>query len=269
MENRQLFDIMQIEVENVITSKENIKIKGLRKLQQRKYRKKEQRYVLEGFHLVEEAHFAKHQLLEIYLTEKFQLHAPKWLMEYDCYVVSEEVMAFFSTLPTPQGIVAVARFLQPEIPSFLKGGYLLLDGIQDPGNLGTMIRTADAFGLKGVVLSKGSTDLYQGKVLRALQGSQYHLPVYVDQELTFWIQKAKQENIIVYGTELNKEAKPLSTQSFTQDFLIVLGNEGQGVSKDILSQTDTNLYIPILGQAESLNVGVATGIVLYALTKTS
>lgn len=250
----------------MITAKDNTKIKEIKKLQQRKYRKKLQRYLIEGFHLVEEAHFAKAPLQEIFVTEKFLATAPSWLGDYSVIKVSEEVLQHLSELPTTPGILAVCEIVKPPLPENLTGGYLLIDGVQDPGNLGTMIRTADAFHLAGVVLGTGTVDLYQGKVLRALQGSQYHLSIF-EGDLTDWLEKAKAQTIPSYGTELNAKALPLKKVAPQKDFLVILGNEGQGVSSQLLAATTQNIYIEMSGAAESLNVGVACGILLYHLTQ--
>ncbi len=250
----------------MITAKDNKKIKEAKKLHQRKFRKASETYLIEGFHLVEEAHFAKASLKEIFVTEKFLQEGPTWLDQYNLNLVTPEIIDYLSELPKNPGIIAVATFFPETKPQDFKGSYLLLDRIQDPGNLGTMIRTADAFGLSGVVLGEGTTDLYQGKVLRALQGSQYHLPIYFA-DLKTWIEKAQREKIPVYGTELNEKAISLTKVSKRKDFCVILGNEGQGVSRELLELSDENIFIPMKGQAESFNVGVACGILLYELTK--
>lgn len=258
--------IIAYEVNEMITAKDNSRIKEIKKLQQRKYRKKQQRYLIEGYHLVEEAYQAGIALDEIFVTPTFLASAPAWLKKIPYTEVSLEVLKSFSELPTPQGIVAVAPMMQPTPPETLKGGYLLLDSVQDPGNVGTMIRTADAFGLAGVVVGEGSADLYQGKVLRALQGSQYHLPIY-EGSLFPWLAKAHAQHLPIYGTELNPKAISLKEVVPTADYLVVLGNEGQGVSGAVLKEATQHVYIPMQGQAESLNVGVACGIALYHLAQ--
>ncbi len=249
----------------MISSKDNSKIKELKKLHQRKYRKKTQSYLIEGFHLVEEAHLYQSPIEELYVTEKFLNDGPIWLQEYTVEVVTPEVLQFISELPTPQGIVAKVKIETQSLPKNLEGNYLLLDAVQDPGNLGTMIRSADAFGMSGVILGEGTADWHQGKVLRALQGSQYHLDIY-EGNLDTWIQKGKDANYQIFGTELNEEAISLDQVKLQGPFMVILGNEGQGVNPKWLQQTTQNIYITMPGKAESLNVGVACGIVLYQLT---
>jgi TrmH family RNA methyltransferase len=143
--------------------------------------------------------------------------------------------------------------------------YLLLDAVQDPGNLGTMIRTADAAGIDAVIIGRGSVDIYNSKVLRAAQGSHFHLPI-ISGDLHEWIDKLQENDISVFGTAL-EGASVYTDITPTDSFALIVGNEGNGVGKDILSSTTANLYIPIYGKSESLNVAVATGILLYYLKK--
>ena len=248
-----------------IQSSKNQLIKDRKKLHKRKYREQEQRYLLEGFHLVEEAVNYGATVEEIFLDERGQREWGAWAeqLAVECYFVSAEVMKQLSDLPTPQGMIAVVTLASQEVA--IQGGrWLLLDNVQDPGNVGTMIRTADAAGFTGVVLGEGTADMYSTKVLRSMQGSQFHLPIF-SADLHEIILKIKENGMKVYGTELNKDAVSY-TEAEKNQVAFILGNEGQGVSKELLAMTDQNLYIPIYGQAESLNVGVAAGILMYHCT---
>lgn len=247
-----------------IQSAKNPRIKELKKLHKKKYREENRAYLLEGFHLIEEAVAANAVIKEIYVTQKGQREWQNWLeklAEIELFFVTDEVMQALSDLPTPQGILAVVAREAMEPPVF-SGGWLLLDNVQDPGNVGTMIRTADAFGLAGVLLGQGTADLYSTKVLRSMQGSNYHLPV-IQMDLSLAVQQLKEQGIMIYGTELNEAATALNEVEKPANFAIIMGNEGQGVSQELLNFTDKNIYIPMSGNAESLNVGVATGILLY------
>ncbi|MBF8808310.1 MAG: RNA methyltransferase [Enterococcus lacertideformus] len=247
-----------------IQSAKNPRIKELKKLHKKKYREEKGEYLLKGFHLIEEAVAANAKVKEILITQKGLEEWASWLdqhQEISLVLVTNEVMSVVSDLPTPQGILAVIHEKQTKVPPFT-GGWLLLDNVQDPGNVGTMIRTADAFGLSGVVLGKGSADIYSTKVLRSMQGSNYHLPI-IQADLELLIPMLKKQGFATYGTELNEEAISLSTVNVPKNYAVVMGNEGQGVRSEILSLTDQNIYIPIPGNVESLNVGVAAGIVLY------
>jgi TrmH family RNA methyltransferase len=168
-----------------------------------------------------------------------------------------------SDTETPQGIFAVCK--QPELSRVEGKKWLLIDAVQDPGNIGTMIRTADSAGLDAVIVGDGSVDIYNAKVLRAAQGSHFHLPI-IRGNLHQWIEKLEQNNIPVYGTALRNA---VSMYEVTPDdtFALIVGNEGQGVNEELLRKTVKNLYIPIYGKSESLNVSVATGILLYYLRR--
>lgn len=140
--------------------------------------------------------------------------------------------------------------------------YVVLDGVQDPGNAGTIIRTADAAGASGVILTKGSVDIYDEKTVRATMGSLFHLPVVSGvsaEELTAW---AKERGLQLYAAALDVAARPHFSCDFTKPTAIVFGNEGNGVSTELLAQAET-VYIPMYGTAESLNVGTSAAIVLY------
>lgn len=247
-----------------IRSTKNQLIKDLKKLHQKKYRELENRYLLEGFHLVEEAARNQVAIQMLFFDERGQREWGAWLADQqdpEQYFVTTEVLAALSDLPTPQGIIAVVEKVgqQSEVTA---GRWLLLDRVQDPGNVGTMIRTADAAGFTGVVVGSGSADIYSTKVMRSMQGSNFHLPI-LSMELADAIAALKALGIPVYGTELNVEAVTYHQIAKTDQVGLILGNEGQGVSAEILKRTDKNLYIPIYGQAESLNVGVAAGILMY------
>ena len=253
---------------NEILSAKNTRIKELKKLHKKKYREESQTYLIEGFHLVEEAIKNNQTLTQIYLTKKGFEQWGHWLEEQGLtalFLVSDEVMKSLSDLPTPQGILAVVPMAKVDT-SQLTGSWLLLDNVQDPGNVGTMIRTADAAGLSGIILGEGTADRHSTKVMRSMQGSNFHLPI-----ITMNLQEAvllfKKQQTPIYGTELNEFAVVYSEIPPQKDFALIMGNEGQGVSKELLACTDKNLYIPIKGQAESLNVGIAAGILMYHLTR--
>ncbi len=151
-------------------------------------------------------------------------------------------------------------------PETATGAWLLLDRIQDPGNIGTMVRTADAAGFRGVVFGNGTSSRYTPKVVRAMQGSQFHIDL-THGNLEDWVKALEARQIPVYGSALNDQAEDYSTVTPQADFGLILGNEGQGMSERLMTQTTTNLYIPIKGQAESLNVAVAAGILMFKLNQ--
>lgn len=250
-----------------IVSTQNNLIKNLKKLQKKKGRAEQGCYLLEGEHLVEEG-LKQGDLIKTVLVTKafFDSHSSlhDLLSKVECYIVTLEIIKSLATVPAPQGIIGVAKI--PEKPTKLNFDQplLLLDNVQDPGNVGTMIRTADAAGFGTVVLGEGSVDLYNDKVLRSMQGSHFHLTV-IEQELSQLIKELHVSGLSVYGTELNPEAVPYTELPKSKCFALVMGNEGQGVSSDILNLTTKNTYIPITGKAESLNVAIAAGILMFQL----
>lgn len=249
-----------------ILSTKNTMIKELKKLHKKKHREDNQEYMIEGFHLIEEAVKANAQIKWILFNQRGESEWSAWLNDQSqeqLIRVSDEVLESISELPTPQGMIAIIM-MPTEEDIQLEGGWLLLDNVQDPGNVGTMIRTADAAGLSGVILGEGSSDIYNTKVLRAMQGSNYHLPV-IRKSLVEMINKFKAAKIPVYGTELNPEAIAYQKLTGLDQYALIMGNEGQGVSSEILELTDQNIYIPIRGAAESLNVAIAAGILMYHL----
>jgi RNA methyltransferase, TrmH family len=246
-----------------IESIQNPKVKQWKKLLTKKERDKTGTFLVEGFHLVEEALKQGDSVLEIIVSDKTGL-PPRWDSgEIPVTIVTEEISNSLSDTEAPQGIYAVCR--QVQIENSDAKTYLLIDAVQDPGNLGTMIRTADAAGIDAVVVGKGSVDVFNSKVLRSAQGSHFHLPI-LRGDLNDWVEKLQAKNISVYGTAL--EGASAYTDISTEDnFALLVGNEGSGVTKELLEKTTANLYIPIYGKSESLNVAVATGILLYFLKK--
>ncbi|AGK55153.1 TrmH family RNA methyltransferase [Bacillus sp. 1NLA3E] len=248
-----------------IHSVKNPQIKEWKKLLTKKERDKTGTFLIEGFHLVEEALKKEDVVLELIVDEQVELPA-KWNYgSIPLTLVTVEVIKSLSDTETPQGVIAICRQEQEKNTDIIKKTYLLIDSVQDPGNMGTMIRTADAAGIDAVIVGNGSVDIYNPKVLRSAQGSHFHLPI-VTGDLANWIDKLSMENIPVYGTSL-ENGQILTNVSPTESFALIVGNEGNGVSQQLLEKTTENLYIPILGQSESLNVAVATGILLYFLKK--
>lgn len=250
-----------------IQSSKNPLIKETKKLQQKKYRQQSQAYLLEGFHLIQEAHAADVVLKDVFISQRGVNEWSDWIEENlsEYYLVSDEVLKNLASQPAPQGMIAVVEMPQEKEIDF-SGAWLLLDNVQDPGNVGTMIRTADAAGFSGVILGQGSADLYNPKTLRSTQGSLYHLTI-SNADLTKIIPQFQQQGSLVLGTALDKKAKEYLTVEKTENVALVMGNEGQGMSSAVLALTDQNLYIPIKGQAESLNVAIAAGVLMFHLLK--
>ncbi len=237
----------------MICSLSNNRIKQLVKLKQKKYRYLEKKYLVEGEHLVNEAY--KAGVLEEVLTCKYdKYHFPNMTE------VSEEIIQKLAFTLTPQSIVGVCKMNEFDELKLDGRRYILLDQLQDPGNIGTIVRSALAFNYDQVILSSNSVDLYNDKFIRATQGACFHISC-IQKELNEIIPILKKHNVKIVGTSLDL-AKSINDTTSDQKMAIVLGNEGQGVSQQILSSTDENIYIPI-HHAESLNVAIAGAICMF------
>lgn len=245
-----------------IESTQNPRVKQWKKLQTKKERNKTGLFLIEGMHLIEEALKYKAYMKEVIVREGTE-YSLLDVGDLDIFEVTEEIMNHISDTETPQGIAAVCGMKGTAPINIATAKMLLIDNVQDPGNLGTMIRTADAVGMDAVILGEGCVDLYNGKVIRATQGSLFHIPI-MDGDLEVWIKRLNVIGVPVFGTALEgaRNFKDIEPQ---KHFALILGNEGNGVDPNLLKQTNENLYIPIYGRAESLNVSIATGILLYHL----
>lgn len=251
----------------IITAPANPNVKEWKKLSTKKGRLNQERYLLEGWHLVKEAFVAQAEILQVIVTNDFILPEQVDLENLDVFQITPEIAKILSQTPSPQGIFVTVKLPKAQlIPKQATGAWLFLDGVQDPGNIGTMVRTADAAGFSGVVFGENTADPYQPKVTRAMQGSQFHLHL-VKASLIEWIDAFQAKNLPVFGTELNQDARSYDQVGQYSDFALIMGNEGNGMSFELLKQTSLNLYIPIKGQAESLNVAVAAGILMFKLKR--
>lgn len=239
----------------IIESKENKKIKYLNKLRNNKYMNEEKKFIVEGKHLVEEAKKTG-ILIETYSTNE---------INYDVInnVVSSNVMQYISTLPSTPDVIGICKFI-PE-KKVLGNKIIILDGVRDPGNLGTIIRSAMAFDIDTIVLSKDSVNKYNEKVVRATQGMLFKVNV-IERDLLRFIPSLINDGYNVYGTDV-VNGKDITTVNKTGKIAIVMGNEGTGVSKEVRSLLKENIYININKACESLNVSVAASIIMYEISK--
>ncbi|MDQ0230987.1 TrmH family RNA methyltransferase [Metabacillus malikii] len=245
-----------------IESVKNQKVKQWKKLHTKKEREATGTYLIEGLHLVEEALKTKEIIRDLIISTEVSLPSHWNVDDLSVKLVTKEVMKTISDTEAPQGVAAICE-MKPSASSDNWERILLIDSIQDPGNLGTIIRTADAAGVDGIVLGDGTVDHYNSKVIRSSQGSIFHLPI-IKGNLSDWIDNLKSKDIPVYGTSLQNgvDYRNVSPQ---KKYSLLIGNEGNGVHTELLEKTSKNLFIPIYGGAESLNVAIATGILLYHL----
>ena len=244
----------------IITSKANSVVKNAKKLHQKKYRKTA--YLIEGWHLFEEAVQAGVMIEKIFALESYR----EQLATFPQTIwVSDDILLDLADSQTPQGIVAVVQKEEVGQAGLSQGKFLFLEDVQDPGNVGTIIRTADAAGFTGVIVSDKSADIYSLKTLRSMQGSHFHLPIYrmSSQRL---LEEAKKVGIPVLATTLSKDSVDYRELPPIENFVLVMGNEGQGISPLMAESADQLVHISMKGQAESLNVAVAAGILIFHLS---
>ncbi|CAM3107484.1 TrmH family RNA methyltransferase [Lactiplantibacillus plajomi] len=251
-----------------INSLQNAHVKAWKKLQTKKGRRQQGLYLLDGWHLVNEALKAKQPIKALLITAKQLATKPDLTVFPTVIEISEEVAAHISATVTPQGVFALVPLATSQADPLtdldLTRPWLLLDNVQDPGNIGTMVRTADAAGFAGVAFGRGTVDLHQPKVERSMQGSQFHLKL-ISTDLESLVERLHTADVPVYGSELNPQAAQYLDVRAPACFGLIMGNEGNGMRRELLALTDKNLYIPIKGQAESLNVAVAAGILMFGL----
>ena len=238
----------------IITSLENNKVKEVVKLQSKKYRDLTNTFVVETEHLVEEAEKAG-IVKDLFLVED------EFVDRDDTYFVTKEVMKKMSSMESPSNVLAICE--KNNSTEIIGDKILLLDEIQDPGNLGTIIRSSVAFGVSTIILSPDTVDLYNPKVIRASEGMFCHINI-ITMDLEEAIRIIKDRNITIYGTNVvnGEDVRNINNKV---SYALVLGNEGNGVKKHIQELCDKNLYIPMNEECESLNVGVACSILLYEL----
>ena len=247
----------------MITSASNKKIKEIQKLKENRNIKKYSRYLIEGKHLVEEALEAK-VVEEIIVSENFEDY--KLISSFDGEVteVAQSVMKSISDTITTQGIIAICKIEDKVLDVNKYRKVLILDKAQDPGNLGTIIRTADAFDFDCIILGKGTTSLYGQKVIRSTQGSNFHIDCFDNVDLVSLIDEMPDFNIFATSLKADKYIEQLN--DISGKIAVVFGNEGSGVSEEILQKVNNLLKISMPGRAESLNVSIAAGIVMHYIS---
>ena len=235
-----------------ITSVNNPLIKELIKLKQKKYRDKEKKFIVEGYNIIEEA---KDYITLIITSSKEDENI---LPNVEHILVPKEIIGKLSGTVTPQGIIGICNYVTSR--ENFEGNVLVLDGLQDPGNIGTLIRTAICFDFNTIYITDNSCDIYNEKVLRATQGGIFKVNI-IRKNINDIIDDLKKKGYYIVGTSL-KNGIPLNDINFKNLNAIILGNEGNGVSKETIERSNINAYIPINTSMESLNVAIAGGIIM-------
>ncbi len=252
----------------IISSKDNEFIKHIKKLKEKKYRDLNKEFVIEGIKLIKEALEEKCNIKQIVICDNCQNSEiiPKELMyeiaKYECIYVTDKIFSSISDVNTPQGIMAIIGRENTEAQiNYSEDIIVALDDIQDPGNLGTILRTVDSVGINQILVSKGTADCYNPKVVRSTMGAIFRVNIIECNDLEKTLKEIKKHEFELIITSLQTE-----NSIYDIDYnkkVIVIGNEANGVEQKIQDIADIKAKIPMLGKTESLNASVATGIILY------
>lgn len=259
----------------LISSKENKRIKYLKKLlSSASFRRQEGVFIAEGLRLCSDALLSGAQVLSAYFSESFSKKDPDFVEAVKgktqaCFLVKDGIFSGVSDTKTPQGVLFVIKRLDKTIDfDTIKnnGKVLALETVQDPVNLGTILRTAEAFGVSAVVLTQDCCDVYAPKVVRGSMGALFRLPLYISDDLPAWIGRFNAFGAS-FAAVLDQDSLSLQACDFKRAVLAVVGNEGNGLTDTVINACTHKLYIPMRGQAESLNVSAAAAIILWEMTR--
>jgi TrmH family RNA methyltransferase len=260
---------------SIITSSSNQHIKLIKSLKDKKTRNEKGLFFIEGTRFFEEALsesvLSQVEIVDVFISENIsinmimsEIEKYKYTKKLNIHTITEKIYKDISDTQSPQGILATIKIKKWTINDILNRGdlILILESIQDPGNLGTIIRTADAAGFSGIIASKGTVDLYNPKVLRSTMGSVFRMPYYQTDELKESCKELKNVGIKIYGTHLDAKCS-IYEANLNKNVAIIVGNEGAGMSGELMNICDSLIKIKMLGRTESLNASVAAGIVVY------
>ena len=252
----------------IISSKENQFIKHIKKLKDKKYRDINNEYLIEGIKLIKEAIQEKAKIKQIVICDECEKTEaiPKDLMyeiaKHECIYVTKKLFETLTNVVEPQGILAIIGKSDPKQEiNYNEDIIVALDDIQDPGNLGTILRTVDSIGLTQIIISKGTADVFNPKVIRSSMGAIFRVKVIESEDLKQTLLEIKKHKFELLVTSLQTKKSVYDIKYKKK--IIVIGNEANGVSKEIQELSDYKIKIPMLGKTESLNASVATGIILY------
>ena len=252
----------------VITSKDNETVKKIRKLKEKKYRDQNGKYIIEGVKLIREAISEEADIETIVVcdncvkTGEIDSKVLYEIAKYNCVYVDEKVFNNMTDVQNPQGLLAVVEKKNTDKDiKYNEDVIVVLDDIQDPGNLGTILRTIDSVGLTQVIVSKKSGDVFNPKVVRSTMGAIFRVNIIESENLVNTLKEIKKHKFKVVATSLQTEESIYDIEY--KKTAIVIGNEANGVSKEVLEMSDKKVKIPMPGKTESLNAAVATGVILY------
>ncbi len=261
--------------ERYITSKENTLVKRALKLRSSKsFRKKEREFIIEGARLCEDA-VKSNVIIKSFLYTKKAAEKYKKAVEIiknkalEVFIISDDILNYISDIKTPQGLVCLCTILDKTLSLdkiSSKDKIIAIENIQDPSNLGTILRTAEALGISGIVLSEDCCDIYNPKALRGSMGAVFRLPFFISQSLTKDI-KLMDDRMKVYAAVPDKKAPSVKDLKFEAPCMVVIGNEGNGLKNETVKACFSKVSIPINGKSESLNASAAAAILMWEMVK--
>lgn len=253
----------------MITSTSNQQVKEIVQLQKKsKARNQAGVFIVEGIRMVQET--PADRVEKLYVTEgfykKYKDALPKGCKPE---LVSDVVFAYMSDTKTPQGVLAVVRQMKHKAEEILNAEnphIMVLDNLQDPGNLGTIFRTAEAAGVNGLILSKECVDIYNPKTIRSTMGAIYRMPFVYVEDILETIAEMKQKGITVYAAHLDGK-NSYDKEDYTTGTAFLIGNEGNGLREEVSAQADIWVQIPMAGQVESLNAAIAAAVLMFEVSR--
>lgn len=250
----------------MITSTSNAQMKQIAALLKKSKERKEQKaFVIEGRKMFEEICTDKSRLVKAYFSESYAKEAyPKGLPEFPCEVVADKVFEAVAETVTPQGVLAIVKMPEYSLAEMVEsaGTLVLLEDLRDPGNLGTIIRTAEAAGVSGVILSKESVDVYNPKVIRSTMGAVYRVPFLYVEDFKETLQVLKESQVRLLAAHL-KGTKTFEKADYSGKVGILIGNEANGLTEETAEMAEEKVLIPMAGSVESLNAAVAAALLMY------
>ncbi|WP_010248381.1 23S rRNA (guanosine(2251)-2'-O)-methyltransferase RlmB [Acetivibrio cellulolyticus] len=261
---------------NFISSSQNPVIKEIKALKEKKYRDQTGLFFIEGIRFVEEALKEKIEISKILVSDKLaDVHGGKEILEQlensnccNVYTLTNKLYMEVTDTENPQGILAILNKKSISLESVYdnKNFFLVLDSLQDPGNMGTIIRTADAAGVTGVIVSKGCVDVYNPKVLRSTMGSLFHIPICYSENILQTLEEMKNKGIRLCAAHLSG-SKNYFELDYKDNIAIIVGNEANGISDSVAGISNELVRIPMAGKSESLNASVAAGLLMYEVLR--
>lgn len=252
----------------MISSSSNTQVRRIIKLNQKaKERKSRKVFITEGYKMFQEA--PKEWILNVYVTQKFEQQHMEELQEYNYELVSDSAFGQMSDTLTPQGILCVIKMPLYSLDDVLCGANplcMIVEDLQDPGNLGTIVRTSEGAGVTGILLSKNTVDLFNPKTIRATMGSIYRMPYVYIEDLRSILPELNVRKITTYAAHLNG-VRIYDGEDYTGATAFLIGNEGNGLSRELSEKADRLIRIPMEGKVESLNAAVASSILIYEASR--